>query len=69
MSDNSEADEQQNHTESYLQPLSPAKGMCATGIASPGMPYAPPAQVGVGNVMVLHMMLVVLIVFLLVSFV
>ncbi|XP_041991825.1 nuclear transcription factor Y subunit A-7-like isoform X1 [Salvia splendens] len=48
---NSEADEQQNHTESYLQPLSPAKGMCATDIASPGMPYAPPAQVGVGNVM------------------
>ncbi|XP_057763872.1 nuclear transcription factor Y subunit A-7-like isoform X1 [Salvia miltiorrhiza] len=51
LSDNSEADEQQKHTESYLQPSSPAKGMCHTGIASPGMHYASPAQVGVGNVM------------------
>ncbi|KAL1555749.1 nuclear transcription factor Y subunit A-7-like isoform X1 [Salvia divinorum] len=52
LSENSEADEQQKQTESYLQPSSPAKGMCPTGIASPGMHYTSPhAQVGVGNVM------------------
>ncbi|XP_047947961.1 nuclear transcription factor Y subunit A-7-like isoform X1 [Salvia hispanica] len=51
LSENSEADGQQKHTEPYLQPSSPAKGTCPTGIASPGMHYAsPPAQVGVGNV-------------------
>ncbi|KAG6407144.1 hypothetical protein SASPL_130128 [Salvia splendens] len=50
--ENSESDGQQKHTEPYLQPSSPAKGMCPTGIASLGMHYAsPPAQVGVGNVM------------------
>ncbi|KAL8508051.1 hypothetical protein ACS0TY_018564 [Phlomoides rotata] len=49
LSDNSEADEQQRHAESQMQPLSPAKGMCHPGIASPTMHYAAPAQLGVGN--------------------
>ncbi|KAH6830718.1 nuclear factor Y [Perilla frutescens var. hirtella] len=51
LSDNSEADEQQKHTDSYVQTSSPGKGMCHTGIASPAMHYASPAQVGAGNAM------------------
>ncbi|KAI3455932.1 hypothetical protein Pfo_012595 [Paulownia fortunei] len=49
LSDNSEADEQQKHPESHIQPSSPANGMSHPGIASPTMHYAATAQLGVGN--------------------
>ncbi|KAL3851528.1 hypothetical protein ACJIZ3_013410 [Penstemon smallii] len=51
LSDNSEADEQQKHTEPQIQSSSPANGMPHHGIASPTMHYAAPAQLGVGNAM------------------
>ncbi|EYU19122.1 hypothetical protein ABFS82_13G180900 [Erythranthe guttata] len=50
LSENSEGDEQQNHSESNIQPSSPANGMSLPGIP-PTMHYAAPAQLGVGNVM------------------
>ncbi|KAK6150142.1 hypothetical protein DH2020_017667 [Rehmannia glutinosa] len=51
LSDNSEADEQQKHSESHYHPSSPANGMSHPGIASPTMHYGAPAHLGVGNVM------------------
>ncbi|XP_051126116.1 nuclear transcription factor Y subunit A-7-like [Andrographis paniculata] len=49
LSDNGEADEEQKHAETPLQHMSPVNGFPHTGIASPTMQYAAPAQIGVGN--------------------
>ncbi|PIN07335.1 hypothetical protein CDL12_20104 [Handroanthus impetiginosus] len=51
LSDNSEANEQQKHADSLVQPSSPANAMSHPGVASPTMQYAAPAHLGVGNVM------------------
>nr|CAM12544.1 YA6 [Antirrhinum majus] len=49
LSDNSEADEQQKHTDSQLQSPSSANGMAHPGIASQTMQYAAPPQLGVNG--------------------
>uniref|UniRef100_A0A5B6YUV2 Nuclear transcription factor Y subunit n=1 Tax=Davidia involucrata TaxID=16924 RepID=A0A5B6YUV2_DAVIN len=49
LSDNSEADEPQKHSE--FQSSSPATGMTHPGITTPNVQYATPSQLGRGNVM------------------
>ncbi|KAB1206166.1 Nuclear transcription factor Y subunit A-7 [Morella rubra] len=46
--DNSEAEEQQNHSESQISSLSPAAGMSHPGITT-SVPYPAPPQLGAGH--------------------
>ncbi|XP_041024442.1 nuclear transcription factor Y subunit A-7-like isoform X1 [Juglans microcarpa x Juglans regia] len=49
LSDNSEADEQQKHSESLIQSLSPATGMSHSGISSQNVQYQTPQQLGAAH--------------------
>ncbi|KAG2688797.1 hypothetical protein I3843_09G111400 [Carya illinoinensis] len=49
LSDNSEADEQQKHSESQIQSLSPATGMSHPGISSQNVQYQTPQQLGAAH--------------------
>lgn len=51
LSENSEADEQEKHSDTQIQP-SPATGMSHPGIITPNVPYAVPPQLGAGHSMV-----------------
>ncbi|KAF7151595.1 hypothetical protein RHSIM_Rhsim02G0161300 [Rhododendron simsii] len=50
-SDNSEADEQQNHPQDQAHLASPATGMPHPGITTPSIQYATPSLIGLGNAM------------------
>ncbi|KAG5562290.1 hypothetical protein RHGRI_005125 [Rhododendron griersonianum] len=50
-SDNSEADELQNHPQDQAHSASPATGMPHTGITTPSIQYATPSLIGSGNAM------------------
>uniref|UniRef100_A0A2N9J6M1 Nuclear transcription factor Y subunit n=1 Tax=Fagus sylvatica TaxID=28930 RepID=A0A2N9J6M1_FAGSY len=52
LSDNSEADEQQKHSESQIQSSSPATGMSHPGITTTNVQYPTPPQLGAGPAMV-----------------
>lgn len=51
--DNSEAGEQQKHSESQIQSSSPVTGISNHGIATPNVQYAAPPQLGAGHAVVL----------------
>lgn len=51
LSDNSEADEPQKHSELQVQSSSPAAGASHPGSAAANIPYATPPQLGAGHAM------------------